>query len=400
MITTDFAPNETIKDAILSTKLILQPWRWVRGGETAKVKRRLRSLFFSNDVKIHMFLTGRSALYFFLQSLNLEKKSKILVQAFTCEAVILPILENGLEPVYIDINRDDFSMNITDLKKKLSPESKVLILQHTFGITPKDRLEILSFAKKSKLMLIEDVAHGFDKTLFQKDINSNLLMSFGRSKTMSSVFGGAMVTKNKKISKALSDLELRVPSPSYLFLLKMALYKPISYLIKLTYDIYLGKIIHFFTKQILLIPEITKKEKSGKFDRLLAKSFPNLCAILLLEQLNTFNDVSAIRTRNTTEYHFRLGGENFLNNLTLLRFPVLVNDAKKIKKELAKKKIYLGNWYTQVVAPQGLDLTKMKYTKGSCPVAEDVGDKILNLPTNTTKSETDKIIKNIISRNI
>ncbi len=41
----------------------------------------------------------------------------------------------------------------------------------------------------------------------------------------------------------------------------------------------------------------------------------------------------------------------------------------------------MGNWYTNVVDPKGVNLNKIGYQRGSCQQAEDIASKIVNLPT-------------------
>lgn len=400
MISTDFAPNEQLDDALLSLKLLFQPWRWQNGKEIQLVKEQIRKMFFSNikdlESKISLFLSGRSALYHLLKSLNLPKNSQIIIQAFTCEAVVLPIIAAGFKPVYIDIEKETYSMDISDLEKKINVGVQraallpsVLILQHTFGLTPKNRGEILNFAKKNNIFVIEDLAHGFSSNLtIQQFNNSAILLSFGRSKSFSSVFGGAVISKNKKIGE-------RLVKPSYSLIFRCLLYKPIAYLIKSTYNIYLGKIIHKIVNLLgFLIPEITPKEKGGEYDQLLDKAYPNALAILLLNQLKKYPKTQEKRFNACKFYEKKVTSYKLqVTNQPLLRYPILTNDRDLLVKEARKNNIFLGLWYNQVVAPKSLDLNKVYYQEGSCPVAEEVCEKIINLPTNVTQKEVNKIIQ-------
>ncbi|CAN5139516.1 hypothetical protein BH09PAT2_BH09PAT2_03500 [soil metagenome] len=401
MISTDFAPNEQFRDAILSLRLLLEPWKWRKGSAIPKVKRRLKTLFFASNPDMFFYLTGRSGLYYVLKSLKAPKNAEVLVQGFTCEAVILPILANKMKPVYIDINEADFSMNAEDLEKKYTPEARVLILQHTFGITPSQRSKILAFARQNKLFVIEDIAHGFDPTLFQKKFKSTLIMSFGRSKSISSVFGGAVITTDTNLTKYLTSIDKLLPLPSFGFMIKLLLYKALVILIKSTYTVYIGKIIHWLANSIhILLPEITKKEKDGAFDMYLSKTFPNSAAILLLEQLRTFNDVLEKRKENCALYYTAFGGEKSWSASGVIRYPIISKEPNFLTKKLKKRNIYPGHWYTQVVAPPEVSLKRMRYQKGTCPEAEKITKAIINLPTNISAKQAQKVIKTIIKTSL
>ncbi len=396
MISVEFAPNETLHDGIFAVKMLFQPWKWKKGKEVTKLRQRLRKRFFADSSEIYLFLTGRCALYHYLKSLNLKKGSEILVQGFTCEAVILPILAQNLTPVYVDITSEDFSMDFDDLKKKYTENTQVIILQHTFGITPSFRSKIIAFAKEKKITVLEDVAHGFEPTMFnKKSQQTSLLVSFGRSKPLSGVFGGAIVSSNKKIASNLSKIEKNQQYPNTLFLFKIVLYKALSVLIKATYPIGIGKVIHLIANYLqLLLPEITKKEKDGVFDEHYAKAFPNISALFILQQLNRFNDVYRKKIF-IAKYYQEKFRQSKLTNQAYLRYPYLTDDRNKILNKLKKKNILLGLWYNQVIAPKEIKLKNMQYVLGSCPNAEKITDTILNLPTFVNKKQAQTIVKHI-----
>ena len=392
MIFTDFAANEKFVDTLTALKISFKPWKWIIGNETTKLKLRLKQKKFTLNTSIHFYLTGRCALYIFLKSLELRPSSEVIVQAFTCAAVILPIHNLELKPVYVDINPTDYSMNFDDLKKKLSPKAKVLILQHTFGITPFYRDQILDLAKKHGLTVLEDIAHGARPGLFKnKHERFNLLMSYGRSKFISSVFGGAIVTKYKRVDDDLAALDKNLKNPSQMFLFRILMYKLLGFIITKTYSIGIGKMIHQLAKvSSIFIPEVTRIEKRGILDSFLIKSFPNICAIFLLSQLQTFNDVAKKRTFLTQYYNKAFGQK--IPDLPLIRYPYRIKDRSSLIAKGKKQGIMLGTWYDQIVGPRGFDMTKTSYKNGSCPVAEKVVDEIINLPTNVTLKQASGIV--------
>ncbi|MBI2641155.1 DegT/DnrJ/EryC1/StrS aminotransferase family protein [Candidatus Roizmanbacteria bacterium] len=392
MISSDFAPNESWDDAWLSLKLLFQPWRWEDGKERKEVKTEVLKLFHPSTLHVSLFLSGRSALYYLLKSLNLPENSEVLIQAFTCEAVVFPILANKLRPNYIDIEPDTYSIDYQKLTNQLSKNSKVLILQHTFGFTPKYRNQILDFAKKNELVVIEDLAHGFDLKIFQgvevKNLKSHFyLLSFGRSKAFSSVFGGAILTRNQQ---QVNELTNNFPFPSYLFIIRCLLYKPLVMLVKSTYELGIGKLIHKILKTFnLLIPEVTQKEKRGNYDEIFNKSYPNGLAILILNQLKKFDQMN--RNRSTSIQIFNSTFSKKMPDF-LIRYPLLVDNRKDILAKTAEQNIYLGKWYDQVVAPKDIDLERVEYKKGSCPTAENLCQKIINLPTNISEEEAKRVL--------
>ena len=78
-----------------------------------------------------------------------------------------------------------------------------------------------------------------------------------------------------------------------------------------------------------------------------------------------------------------------------MRFSILVNNSDKIIKEARKRRVFLNDgWRKSPIVPPDTVLNKMKYFKGTCKKAEEISEKILNLPThiNILKKDADKII--------
>ena len=64
-----------------------------------------------------------------------------------------------------------------------------------------------------------------------------------------------------------------------------------------------------------------------------------------------------------------------------MRYSVLVEKPDELRKFAKKRGIILGNWYSNVIDPKGTNFGKIGYKLGSCPVAEETANKIVNLPT-------------------
>ena len=76
---------------------------------------------------------------------------------------------------------------------------------------------------------------------------------------------------------------------------------------------------------------------------------------------------------------------------TYLRYPLQVNNPKKVIRAAKKEGIELGNWYLSPVAPLGVNYEKVFYKLGSCPVAEKLASQSLNLPTHIQIKEKDAL---------
>ncbi len=77
-----------------------------------------------------------------------------------------------------------------------------------------------------------------------------------------------------------------------------------------------------------------------------------------------------------------------------LRFPIEVANPAEVFAKAKSQNIILGDWYRTPIAPADSVPSKAGYQEGSCSVAESLGKKILNLPTdpNLTKEDLNRII--------
>lgn len=392
MISAEFAANERISDAVRSKVLIFQPWKWKTGPEIDQVCERVADMFSIAPANVHLFLSGRAALFHLMQALGAQEGDEAIVTGFTCEAVVLPLLEQKIVVKYSDINHKDCSISPENIRGLVSTRTRFLLIQHSFGIPPQ-RSKLISFARQHNLVVIEDLAHGWKRGVFEDDDEPTIkLLSFGRSKSLSSVFGGAIISNQKDLAITLNDVtnQLAFPAPSVLF--RLLLYKPYAVFVKTTFHWFsIGKVVHrVLTGMKLIIPEISPEEKQGRYDLFFDKAYPNALATLLLHQLDRLFETEKTR-RYTTQLYTQAFSAKIDDGLALARFPVLVKDRNTLLKQAKSHSWYFGKWYTQPVAPADLDLARVGYIPGSCPVSEEICDHIINLPTMVGEKDAHRI---------
>lgn len=394
------APNLQFADFQLALKLILSPKSWQKGNKIALLEKKLKEYFGKRYV--FTFNSGRSALYFGLRALKLKTEDEVLIQAFTCVAVPNAVLWSGAKPVFVDIEKDSFNMDVADLKRKITPKAKAIIVQHTFGIPDKIE-EIKRIAQEKNLFLIEDCAHSIGGKFKDKKLGTFgdlSIFSFGRDKAISSVFGGALITDNLRIAKRIKTLYSQLSFPKHWWILKQLLH-PIFFTIAIPlYNfIKIGKfslgkaLIFLFQKLNLISLPVESGEKLTKQPDIYPKRLPNALAGLAIEQFKKLDDFNQKRRDMAAFYYQNLGflvkknklnlseGQLESNQPTFLRFPIKVKHPDKLISFAKKRAILLGGWYRPIVSPPGVDLTKVGYKKGTCPKAEKASRLIVNLPT-------------------
>ena len=402
------SPNTEKDDILLALKLLFQPWRW----KTRENNSLLIEKEFKEYLKIKYtfsFNSGRSALMAILNSLGLEDNDEVLLQAFTCNTAVNPIIGAGFKPVFVDID-DTLNLDLEDLKRKITSRSKAVMVQHNFGWPAKIE-EISKIAKENNLFLIEDCAHSLGANYKGKlcgTFGEAAFFSLGRDKIISSIFGGMAVTNSEKMREKLKEFQEKLDYPSNFWIFQQLLHPILmNWKIMPSYVIhpFLGRmVLGVFHQLSVLSKAVYKKEKKGEIPPQFPKRFPNALAILALNQfrkLNRFNvhrrKIADFYEKELKRFNLPLAKSREGIEPTFMRYPVLIEkETDEILREARKRKIYLDDgWRKSVVIPPDTDIRKMRYISGSCPRAEKVAKSILNLPThiNISKKEAEKIVE-------
>ena len=131
----------------------------------------------------------------------LYKKKDIIVPSLTWVSDINSVIQNDLNPVFVDINPQTLCMNEKDIIKKVNNKTLAVFLTHVQGFNGlSDKL--IKFLKKKKILLIEDVCESHGATFKNKKLGTFGLISnfsFYYAHHMSTIEGGMICTNDKKI---------------------------------------------------------------------------------------------------------------------------------------------------------------------------------------------------------
>jgi len=142
--------------------------------------------------------SGTSALMASLIALNIGHGDEVLMPSFTFVATANTVLARGAKPVFVDINLDDYTMDIDDLKRKINKRSRAIIPVHLYG-HPADMNPIIELARKNDLFIIEDAAQSLGSSYEGKQTGSmgDLgCFSFYSTKVVTCGEGGAITTND------------------------------------------------------------------------------------------------------------------------------------------------------------------------------------------------------------
>ena len=123
-----------------------------------KTLKNLLSPIFPNK-KIIWVDMGRTAFQIIIEQLNL-KNTSMLVPAYLCD-IFYPIFKKyNIHPIFLDANIQTFNSDIEEIERKITPDTKSILVSHIYGL-PNNMRKIRFLADKHNIKIIEDCAHCF-----------------------------------------------------------------------------------------------------------------------------------------------------------------------------------------------------------------------------------------------
>lgn len=152
--------------------------------------------------------SATTALHLSLAALGIGRGDEVLLPDFTFPATANVVIQQGAKPVLLDIDLDTFTININDLKRKITPRTKAIIPVHAFGLSA-DMNPILKLAKENKLFIVEDAACALGTTYYGKKCGSLSTLgcfSFHPRKAITTGEGGMITTNDDKLAEKIKIL--------------------------------------------------------------------------------------------------------------------------------------------------------------------------------------------------
>lgn len=364
---------------------LTKPSHWIDGPYIAHLKNELEKYF---EADVYPVNSGRSAIYLLLKAYEIGEEDEVLIQAYTCNAVPNPILWAGAKPIYVDIEETTLNIDPAKIDEKITKNTKAIIVQHTFGRAAKID-EIVKIAQKHKLIVIEDCAHALGAKLEGKILGKfgqAAIISFGREKVISSLSGGAIILNDKSKTEELGKLIAFTPELSSRQILKeLNNYFTWRILLRRIFFRKEGELIlNFLNKQDIFNVVTSQKELVGEHPSWYPAKIPNLFAQIALSQIPEIERLNEERSRVAEIYFEKVTNKAFellpKHDGIYLRFVALHPEAKLILERARKERLWFGNWYDSPVYPGRVQLERLGYDLGSCPVAEQISSQTVNLP--------------------
>lgn len=340
------------------------------------------------------FSRGRVALSAIIRALQLMPGDEVILPGYTCVVVPNSVIYEGLKPVYCDIELESYGPDINSVRRLITNKTKVILIQHLYGLVCKHYEDLISIAKENNIFIIEDCAQVTGAEYQHVKIGNYgdaAIFSLQHSKIISSGDGGVAVTNDDKIYERLKEIN-RICSNQAESHIQKVLHSVKS--------IYYNNYISNYSKMLPKIYyrynlyrnrthpiNICKQERCGEYFSGYMQKYANSLAILGLNQLKKIDSLNDKRRESASLWlewamQNNLKPPHVLNNSkpVYLRYPLLLNENKKNKLFYQKRhNNKIGNWMnnnltsSEPIHPHQPDPTLL-------PNASRAISSIINLP--------------------
>ena len=345
------------------------------------------------------FWKGRVALYAILKSMGIGPGDEIILPGYTCVMNVNPIKYLGAKPVYVDIEPVTFNLDVNLLRDKITPRSKVIIAQHTYGY-PCDMDAVKRIAAENGIIIIEDCCLALGSKY-----KGQMVGTFGRAAYFSSQWnkpyttglGGMVITNNSELVgriQSLCDSQMCLPSSGEVFMLwaQLLIYRLLIYPRTTAFA---QNLFRYLTKKGAVVGSSSASEFQPVMTDDFFKSISNVQAHSGLRQLKKINENIRHRKEMVKLYDNLLEQNGWsvyrtdsdIAEPVLVRYPVRIDGKSEALEKAAAAGIELGSWFESPLHPIETPLDVYDYEPGCCPQAEKAAREAVNLPLHPRVNE-------------
>lgn len=186
---------------------VLEHGAYINGPEVAELEQKLAA--HTGCKHAIACASGTDALVMPLMALGIGAGHEVITTAFSFIATAETIVLAGATPVFVDIEKDTFNIDVTKIEAAITPKTKAIMPVSLYGQMA-DMDAINAIAKKHNLAVIEDSAQSYGARY--KDKKSGCFAtatgtSFFPAKPLGGYGdGGAVFTDDDKLAKAMKEI--------------------------------------------------------------------------------------------------------------------------------------------------------------------------------------------------
>lgn len=158
---------------------------------------------------ISLFVNGHLALMTAIKAMDFKEGDEVITTPYTFASTAHAIVQNGLKPVFCDINKDNYTIDVNKIEDLITDKTVAIVPIHVYGNVC-DVEKIDEIAKKHNLKVIYDAAHVFGVKYKGQSIANYgdiSMFSFHATKVFNSIEGGALVYKDNILKDKLDKLK-------------------------------------------------------------------------------------------------------------------------------------------------------------------------------------------------
>jgi dTDP-4-amino-4,6-dideoxygalactose transaminase len=202
-VTKTFVPNKS-KYKEYVDEILESGWFTNNGKFVQQLENRLKEYLGVKNV----VLVSNGTLALQIAYRALEIKGKAITTPFTFVATTSSLVWEGIEPVFADIDSNDYCIDPEKIEKLITKDTSAIVPVHVFG-NACDVESIDRIAKKHNLKVIYDAAHAFDVKFKGESIlnfGDISTLSFHSTKIFHTIEGGAIIINDDEIYKKVKLL--------------------------------------------------------------------------------------------------------------------------------------------------------------------------------------------------
>lgn len=198
------ALKESIDSRIMK---VLESGAYINGPEVAELEQKLAA---HAGVKHSIACaSGTDALLIPLMALGIGPGDEVITSSFSFIATAEVIVLAGAKPVFVDIQKDTFNIDVKAIEKAITPRTKAIMPVSLYGQVA-DMDEINALAAKHKIHVIEDLAQSYGAKYKNKKSGSMTIAagtSFYPAKPLGCYGdGGAIFTNDDKMAVIMKEI--------------------------------------------------------------------------------------------------------------------------------------------------------------------------------------------------
>lgn len=331
--------------------------------------------------------SGRAALTLIFRSLarlaNDPRRNEIIVPGYTCYSVAAAAVLAGLRLRIVDIDPQTLSYDRTLLDELDSSQALAIVSANLYGL-PNELDYLEKFARTRDIFMVDDSAQAMHATLNGRPVGcfgDVGIYSFDKGKNITSLQGGAIVTRDAAIAAALAETLGTLPGEA-------ALATSATFIKLIAYTLLLHPRLYWIPANIPALGlGITVYTTDMPMHRL-----SRFAASLVLRQFAAIDTITASRIRVATELRQAVAGSTTLKPVApiagsrpvYLRLPCLAEpgvDRAALIGALNRAGIGATGSFPQALGDLAEIAEHIRIEGDTLRGARSVADRIVTLPT-------------------